>query len=583
MKKLLIIFFLLIALPVYAADTKTTDLGVLSPDPTDMLYCVDDVSGLPTSKSCLVSALLVDSNIPNSITIDNATTSTALAANGGNCSAGSYPLGVDASGAVESCTDATTEIDSSILTHKNITAAHHTATTDTGPSPDCSGTTTYQDGEGGCDDLSSVYQPLDSDLTTIAGETATTGNVLIGVSSAWASVAQPIIDCTNCTSIPGGSTHTGTVTWGGTAILESGTAFQFGDGTDVFIVHSYANTGTDVGIVYSTGAMVVTGALSATNLSGTNTGDVTHALDLVTTAPVTGGQDNVMVGADGDVTIALTLLKDIVTTAPITGGEDNVLPGADADLTIAITVAKDIVSGNGLTGGEDNVLTGADADLTLNIELKDNAEDSVGNTSSVSGMEFESAELTLLQGCSDNQILKWDEAGDNWNCEADTGGGGASTFYWVWQPQAGKLPGTAPMGIDAGLDKWIGRFDDTVTDESFTAETVLYPYQGGTLAAKIIYVLETTSSSDIAAFDLLLDCTSDTDANANTFSFGTTNSIDSPSQSLTAGVQDVLTDLSLNEDSCAEFDSITGKLFRDVSADGVTDDIFIKKVIIYEL
>lgn len=33
-----------------------------------------------------------------------ATTATALASNGANCSAGSYPLGVDASGAVESCT-----------------------------------------------------------------------------------------------------------------------------------------------------------------------------------------------------------------------------------------------------------------------------------------------------------------------------------------------------------------------------------------------------------------------------------------------------------------------------------------------
>lgn len=36
----------------------------------------------------------------------NAQTATALAANGTNCSAGSYPLGVDASGNVESCTSA---------------------------------------------------------------------------------------------------------------------------------------------------------------------------------------------------------------------------------------------------------------------------------------------------------------------------------------------------------------------------------------------------------------------------------------------------------------------------------------------
>jgi len=34
-----------------------------------------------------------------------ATTATALAANGSNCTAGNFPLGVDASGAVESCTD----------------------------------------------------------------------------------------------------------------------------------------------------------------------------------------------------------------------------------------------------------------------------------------------------------------------------------------------------------------------------------------------------------------------------------------------------------------------------------------------
>ncbi len=38
----------------------------------------------------------------------NASTATALAANGANCNAGNYPLGVDASGAVESCTAAPT-------------------------------------------------------------------------------------------------------------------------------------------------------------------------------------------------------------------------------------------------------------------------------------------------------------------------------------------------------------------------------------------------------------------------------------------------------------------------------------------
>lgn len=45
------------------------------------------------------------SNVIQGATINgNASTATSLAANGANCSAGNYPLGVDASGAVESCT-----------------------------------------------------------------------------------------------------------------------------------------------------------------------------------------------------------------------------------------------------------------------------------------------------------------------------------------------------------------------------------------------------------------------------------------------------------------------------------------------
>ena len=51
-----------------------------------------------------VDLTLGDAQIPNNITVDLATAATALAANGANCSAGNYPLGVDASGAVESCT-----------------------------------------------------------------------------------------------------------------------------------------------------------------------------------------------------------------------------------------------------------------------------------------------------------------------------------------------------------------------------------------------------------------------------------------------------------------------------------------------
>ena len=51
----------------------------------------------------------------------NAGTATALAANGANCSAGNYPLGVNASGAVEDCTVASTGTVTSIATTYPIT------------------------------------------------------------------------------------------------------------------------------------------------------------------------------------------------------------------------------------------------------------------------------------------------------------------------------------------------------------------------------------------------------------------------------------------------------------------------------
>ena len=56
-------------------------------------------------------------------TSTDANTALALAANGGNCSAGSYPLGIDASGAAEGCTDATTEIGTVALALVNLKSA----------------------------------------------------------------------------------------------------------------------------------------------------------------------------------------------------------------------------------------------------------------------------------------------------------------------------------------------------------------------------------------------------------------------------------------------------------------------------
>ena len=164
---------------VFAADTKTSDLAELAVTPadTDEMYINDGgtskkiqysnvMSGEATTAASLAAdptdcaanqfadviaangnltcSAIVDADIPDDITITNAVyttdfplnqdttgsaasttgnsaTATALAANGANCAADHYALGVDASGAVESCTaDANTTYASSDFTLSDI-------------------------------------------------------------------------------------------------------------------------------------------------------------------------------------------------------------------------------------------------------------------------------------------------------------------------------------------------------------------------------------------------------------------------------------------------------------------------------
>ena len=75
-------------------------------------FTYDDATNLLTVTNASSTLLTVSGTIWGDLTGDvtgNADTATALAANGANCSAGNAPLGVDASGAVESCFDVWTE------------------------------------------------------------------------------------------------------------------------------------------------------------------------------------------------------------------------------------------------------------------------------------------------------------------------------------------------------------------------------------------------------------------------------------------------------------------------------------------
>ena len=147
-------------------------------------------------------------------------------------------------------------------------------------------------------------------------------------------------------------------------------------------------------------------------------------------------------GGDTDVSIALvpkgagrvTISTDLTITGDdlfMTTNTDRFVLMADGTNynPEAINLGTDTVGDfvNSITAGNGVSSTGAasgeNISHTLAVVLKTVGENAVGTTNSVSGLEFESAELTMLQGCGDGQILKWEETDDKWHCTADDSAG----------------------------------------------------------------------------------------------------------------------------------------------------------------
>ncbi|MCL4367557.1 MerR family DNA-binding transcriptional regulator, partial [Patescibacteria group bacterium] len=77
-----------------------------------------------------------------------------------------------------------------------------------------------------------------------------------------------------------------------------------------------------------------------------------------------------------------------------------------------------------LTPGTGVTVTNGAGTISLAASLL-NAVDGIGTTASYSGLEFaggSSDQLSLLQGCSDGELLKWDNTSKAWVCSTDLGG-----------------------------------------------------------------------------------------------------------------------------------------------------------------
>ncbi|MEN9582431.1 MAG: hypothetical protein RL641_385, partial [Candidatus Parcubacteria bacterium] len=181
----------------------------------------------------------------------------------------------------------------------------------------------------------------------------------------------------------------------------------------------------------------------------------------------------------GAITIGSSSLTALTVTTDGTGDAEVVLPTGSISgteiLDSSIVLGTD-TSGNYVASATANsglVMTGTQGG-SLGILLPTATDALSSTTSSGSGLETLAAGLGLLQGCSNNQILKWDEGTDVWSCATDaTGGGSGNSFETITTPS-----GTSPVA-DSSTDT----LSITVTGSNIT--------------------ITGNSATDAIAFDLL--------------------------------------------------------------------------------
>lgn len=184
-----------------------------------------------------------------------------------------------------------------------------------------------------------------------------------------------------------------------------------GDANGIFLdfVDDLAGTPNSV---FSVGADGIINSDSGATFASTV---FTPTLDLTGTGTL-NGLDAIDATTETTLEAALDIAGDVTGT-----GLGAVTIAANA-VALTTDTTGNYVSSATASGGL--TMTGTEG-ASLGVLLPSATDALSSTTSSGSGLELLSGGLTLLQGCSDGQILKWTEATDLWGCAADGGGGGS--------------------------------------------------------------------------------------------------------------------------------------------------------------
>ena len=214
----------------------------------------------------------------------------------------------------------------------------------------------------------------------------------------------------------------------------------FGGGAQATVAHTFANSGTDVVMTYSTGALAVTGNISATNLSGSNTGDNTVA--------TSGDAALDFFGAGVTAVTDATACTDIEgTSLTITTGVLNV----DDDF---LKLGGDVASAGVYDFGSASVVleipnaaaptTDATGEMAIDTNLLTQGVLQVYLTSAIANV------VATTDTPNDNEIPTYDSAGGTVQWEAAAGGGAPTDADYLVGTANGSLSAEIVVGTTPG-------------------------------------------------------------------------------------------------------------------------------------
>ncbi|MCB9823024.1 hypothetical protein H6800_02010 [Candidatus Nomurabacteria bacterium] len=131
---------------------------------------------------------------------------------------------------------------------------------------------------------------------------------------------------------------------------------------------------------------------------------------------------------------AINIASPLVFTGTVTNNyglyiNDQSSVGSSASYNIysAGASSKNYFEGSIIAGSGNEILTLASGKIDADALTLVSALDGRSGTSSASGLATYSDGLSLLQGCTDGQVLSWVESTDTWDCSTVSGGSGANT------------------------------------------------------------------------------------------------------------------------------------------------------------